>query len=76
VGVTGAAVEESTINNCLSDRGFPQDIPQIFVKLPGNDIDFVVTKLAEGRNRPIILEGNFTLGTFPEQDANWRVKTG
>jgi hypothetical protein len=56
-------------------HGFLQDVLQSFVELPSNNIDSLVTKLSEGRNRPIVLECNFALGTLPKQDPNRRVKT-
>jgi hypothetical protein len=49
---------------------FLQDILQIFIKLPSNNIDSFVAKLSEGRNRPIVFKCNPELGTVQEQDPN------
>jgi hypothetical protein len=56
-------------------RGFLQDILQIFVKFPSNNIDSFVAKLPEGRNRPIVFKCNAALGTFQKQDPNGGVES-
>ena len=57
-------------------RGFLQDILQIFVEFPSNNIDSFVAELSEGRNRPIVFKCNASLGTFQKQDPNGGVKSG
>jgi hypothetical protein len=55
-------------------RGFLQDIFQIFVQLPSNDVDSFIAKLSEGRNRPIVFKSDAILGTFQKQDPNGGVE--
>jgi hypothetical protein len=56
-------------------RGLLQDILQIFVELPSNDIDSFIAKMSEGRNRPIVFKCNAILGTFQKQDPNGGVES-
>jgi len=57
-------------------RGLLQDILQILVELPSNDIDSFIAKLSEGRNRSIVFKCNAILGTFQKQDPNGGVESG
>jgi hypothetical protein len=66
--------EPSSGSRAKSARGLLQEIFQIFVELPSDDIDSFVTELSEGRSWPIVLKRNFALGTFPKQDSNGCVK--
>ena len=57
-------------------RGVLQDVHQTFVEFPSDDVDALVIKLSEGRNRPIVLKCSISLRTFQKENSNGRVKTG